>query len=408
MKWTKQETELLHRYFPHLENPILAEKILTSRTCQSIQSKAKRENIGKHNDYQITSSIFKARTASEISYSSDFKQFLWGVIVSEGTFVETYDKERDRKRFRFAIEMVEDELLDTIRSNLKIGNVHTIEKSNPNHSNTKVFVVESIGEISEKLIPLLDSIVTEDWKKLQKYNSWKKKFLEYNNIVECRNRLPPIDSDMVYTERHNRWPKEKEQKLIELYPALDKHRLSKVFPEKTDSAIRRKANRLGIEKIKDILLIQRISDYLSEDKPFVEDLIRNRAFIIGYISGDGSFHIKTEKSSPHFRLSITSNIDNKDNLERINSWFGNYGFVQIEEERKDEWAAQSRFVIHHLPFFLCTLVPILESGEWYSASKREQFESWRDSLYERVDIDTLWERVEQHEQAKRKYEQLTS
>lgn len=29
-------------------------------------------------------------------------------------------------------------------------------------------------------------------------------------------------------------------------------------------------------------------------------------------------------------------------------------------------------------------------------------------MYKRVDIDTLWARVEQHEQAKHKYEQLTN
>jgi len=122
------------------------------------------------------------------------------------------------------------------------------------------------------------------------------------------------------------------------------------------------------------------------------------------LCGDGHFFCGSE----YLSIRLSSNVNNQEILEQISEeYFGGYGFVSSESEpRKEGWKRSCKLEVKNQAFLLCTLVPILESGEWYSASKREQFESWRDSLYERVNIDTLWERVEQHEQAKRQYEQL--
>ena len=402
MSWSDSEDNILKEYFPYLDVNVLSSDFLPEKSKGAIRGKSKREGLEKDPYYKWITSIYTARRSNHSrEFSKSFKQFVWGVTLAEGTFTIINESTRKQRRFVYKIEMVEDSLLDEIYETVRVGSIYTIEKSEK--QDIRIWTVKSIGQINEVIIPLFDSIQADDWEKYETFTNWKEEFKREYNIEYCESKVPlnaiGIDRKNVSPQRASA---ENEQRIKELYPYIETSKISTLVG-KSEIALKKKASRLGVSKIKNFELVRRLSTY--DDSQFRASLRENSGFLIGYLSGDGSF---VSSNGTHM-VTITSNENDIDELQNIINFLGGYATLQVEDTpREDGWKRSAVIQVKHLPFFLCTLIPILESGEWYSASKREQFESWRDSLYERVNIDTLWERVEQHEQAKRQYEQLTN
>lgn len=396
MVWTSEEETILYDNFSYFTTDILADEFLPERSQTAIKSKSRREGLrgDKHPNYRQISSLYKARK-KDITLTENLKEFLWGLTLAEGTFVKASLGDRGDYKFTFTIEMVEDRLLHRLYDQIDIGCIYENSKESGGHKDSIIWSVSSIGEISEILIPIFDSIETEDWTKYEEYIDWRDEFYSYYDISRCRSAL--YKSDLNYPK----WSSGDIDRIRELYPYLPTSDLEDIFPRRSKAAIQKRASIENIQKVDNFRLVQNIDNY--DDSDFYSELKENMPFIRGYISGDGSFI----ESDGLYEISISSNENNTEELNQLVKMMGGYPFLDVEDNpREDHWKRSADLRIKNKPFLLCTFIPLLEQGIWYSASKERQFEEWKESLHNKVDIDTLWEQVERHNRARQKYNKL--
>lgn len=397
MIWTNEEEDILRTKFYYFTTDILSDDFLTNRSQTAIKSKARREGLrgNKHPDYRQISSLYKARK-KDITITEEFKDFLWGLTLAEGTFVKASLNDEERYKFTFTIEMVEDDLLYQLYDQINIGSIYKNTKESGENEDSIIWCVSSIGEISEILIPIFNSIEIENWRKYKNYTEWRDDFHSYYNIPKCRSIL--YKSDQTSSE----WSSGEIERLRELYPYLNTSDLTDVFTNRSKASIQKRASIENIQKVDNFRLLQNIDTY--DDSGFYYDLKDNMSFIRGYLSGDGSF----TESRDMYEIRLSSNEDNIKELKKLIKLMGGYPFLDVEDNpREDHWRRSATIRIKNKPFLLCTFIPLLEQGNWYSASKKNQFEEWRESFYNYIDITELWVHYERYKRANRKYYRLT-
>lgn len=109
--------------------------------------------------------------------------FLGGFVAAEGSFG------RSGRRFRFVISLgaSDIEMCNLAAELIGGGHIYRYRRRRPHFQDEAVFVVQSICELVEHVVPFMDAYLPKS-KKRRQYEQWKRQLLAYWNKDASRRR----------------------------------------------------------------------------------------------------------------------------------------------------------------------------------------------------------------------------
>ncbi|WP_227762246.1 LAGLIDADG family homing endonuclease [Zhaonella formicivorans] len=164
-----------------------------SRKCSAAFGNMIRNKVWKKN---LLSSQGKT-----LEISDDFGHYISGLVDGEGSFIISFaSKEnqsyRTQVRFTFKLELTkaDDEILKLIQNALLCGRIHYVKRKEDNAQDACRFIVQSLAELNEVVIPFFD-----------KFKLKSSKLLDYEIFKECLALYLNSDSAdiarMIYQKR---------------------------------------------------------------------------------------------------------------------------------------------------------------------------------------------------------------
>lgn len=178
------------------------------------------------------------------------------------------------------------------------------------------------------------------------------------------------------------WTEEEEALLREKYPQTSNESLTNEL-DRTKSAIRCKANRMGLSKSENY---RKLASVKNSDKIKLDDISDyKKGFVVGFICGEGSFIIKNEsgRSNRRFCLSIELTRADKQVLEEIQHLL-ECGRLHKTAKRENNKKGGVRWAVQDFGDIVKKVIPLFESVDFMSAAKEEQFKSWKEEILKEV------------------------
>lgn len=114
-------------------------------------------------------------------------EFLAGFATAEGCF--TGDRKR-RLRFAVALGATDRGMCEAFRDFLGVGRVSFTPRRRPHYDDESAFVVDSVYELADVVVPFMDEHLPPSYKR-QQYEAWREELLDFvANQVRRRGRAP--------------------------------------------------------------------------------------------------------------------------------------------------------------------------------------------------------------------------
>lgn len=120
--------------------------------------------------------------------AGDIAEFVGGFVAAEGCFTRT------KNRFRFAVALgaVDGQMCEVIAQVLGAGRVHHYARRQAHFDDTSVLAVQSIPELVDKVVPLMDAFLPSS-KKREQYMTWRRELLDHWENGARRRRPCTVD-----------------------------------------------------------------------------------------------------------------------------------------------------------------------------------------------------------------------
>lgn len=185
------------------------------------------------------------------------------------------------------------------------------------------------------------------------------------------------------TRRMSRWTEHEVEVLREKWPT---ERTEDIPLSRSVYAIERKAGRLGLERVPDFKVRNRIKDRSSAQ--FDPDDGYGH-FLSGFIAGEGSFMSKERDSrGMKFALRVEVVEDDQDIIEGMKEYLG-VGTVRSHEKRDDKWQRTVSFSVQGVVDHLLVTIPFVETYGLRDTLKQSQYQSWKASVLDQYNVNDL-------------------
>lgn len=174
-----------------------------------------------------------------------------------------------------------------------------------------------------------------------------------------------------------KWREHEINKLREHFPSTPNQYIAKnILTKRSDSAIQKKAERVGLEKNDDFMIRWKIQNNNPPNYNKYEE-----SFLVGLVCGDGSFSKTDNGDSYKFILKIEMNKDgNVEMIKRIQEYLSVGKFNTYKRGDSDKEVIQ--YTISSIPIHIAVTIPIFERNKFYADYKKEQYELWKQDLFE--------------------------
>jgi len=181
------------------------------------------------------------------------------------------------------------------------------------------------------------------------------------------------------------WTKYQETRLRKEYGSTLTAKLAQEF-EKSESAVRKKAQRLGLKKRKNHQGKLAIED-AEIDKPELDDEDLNW-FISGLVAGEGTFTASNQKgrNAKKYRFSITLAECDKKILYKIKDYLS-VGDIYEYDKRDENWQPTVKYNVRRLPELAEVIIPFFEEYKMFDTEKQKQFEEWAEKIKNKYDLE---------------------
>lgn len=178
------------------------------------------------------------------------------------------------------------------------------------------------------------------------------------------------------------WTENEISVLYSKYPTTPNEEISKSL-DRSVSSVRCKANRLNIYKSKNYRKLVSVekSDSLSLDN--INDY--ERGFIMGFVSGEGTFSVKNEnnRESKRFSMSIELTRSDEDVLYQIKQILG-CGEIYKTSKRENNKRGGIKLSVQDFGDIVKRIIPLFDNSNFLSANKEKQFDEWKNEIYNEV------------------------
>jgi len=177
--WSDTEVERLQEMYDTTPNSVIAEEL--GRTKPAVATKA--HNLGLSKDRTAARNYeTKNKSAEYPTDSESFANYICGFVDGEGSFNIT--ETRGTERFRFAIEVVEDdeEIINDIRSFFGVGTVYYADAQYDSWQDKVAYVVYDTDSLARTIIPFFRHYGLRAPKKREQFESFAEQFHNHHGI----------------------------------------------------------------------------------------------------------------------------------------------------------------------------------------------------------------------------------
>lgn len=147
---------------------------------------------------------------------------------------------------------------------------------------------------------------------------------------------------------------------------------------RSESSVRRKAQRLEVSKHPQWRIIQRIQQ---QDTPDWDDE-KFANFVTGFTAGEGSFIVSDrENRNPKFVFQIEMSDVDSSIIHEIEDFMG-AGTVYEFEARQEDWNPTIQFSIQSVADHYTSTIPFFEKYPLRATHKRRQYRDWKRKLFD--------------------------
>lgn len=152
---------------------------------------------------------------------------------------------------------------------------------------------------------------------------------------------------------------------------------------RSESAIRSKANRIGLTKSNNYFKVKSIIESERIELDEIDDY--KIGFIIGFLSGEGTFSVKSEdgRNLKRFTVRIELTRDDRDVLESIRETLG-CGEICETSIRKNNEKGGVAWSVQSFGDIVMRIIPLLDEYEFLDANKKQQYKNWRMQIVNEV------------------------
>lgn len=178
------------------------------------------------------------------------------------------------------------------------------------------------------------------------------------------------------------WSEEEEELLEEKYYNHTEDELEELL-DRSGEAIRRKAQRISVEKCDNYLRLKSIvsSDWIDLDD--VDDDFGY--FIAGFVAGEGSFPVSNQsgRSRDKYTFQIVLADDDSDILYEVKETLG-CGNITHQPARRETEKAQVHFRVDRFGDLYKRIIPFFNEYGFYCSRKQRQFDEWSESVEDQI------------------------
>lgn len=180
------------------------------------------------------------------------------------------------------------------------------------------------------------------------------------------------------------WTNEEVQNLKDYYPTKPSSWLEEYF-DRSWSAIRKKSNRIGVNRHSQIHLIESVRN--APEPHFPDESFNN--YIVGFVDGEGTFVSPdtNRENQERFRFAIELADGDAEILEKMKEYFG-VGNIHYMDKRQDGWSNHVTYYVTNYGELVSVIIPFFDEYSPRAPQKKSQYQWWRESVIEYTQFNT--------------------